>query len=88
MNREETAEAIKVMQYYVDGGDVGDRGPIRKVFVPVWSWNDDAGTYTIEKRSGECYAAINENGSVIQAHWLAEDIADGLKYIKIKWEEI
>ena len=86
MDREETAEAIKVMQHYADGGEVGDRGPMKHNTSPAWNWKDDPGLYTIEKRSGEGLASIFQDGSM-NVHLV------GYKHtspdaIKIKWEEI
>jgi len=43
MNIEETIEAIRVMQAYVDGKDIEILGPVRKwepVNCPRWAWGD------------------------------------------------
>ena len=44
MNREDTAKLIKVMQHYVDGGEVGlkhiffDKQDYGAVSTPTWDW--------------------------------------------------
>ena len=97
MNREETAEAIKVMEHYRDGGEVEyqdltdsewyDRNP------PIWDWIKYA--YRIKKSSGECWADITERGTIIGIGGsVPESVSTNCDYdgavlrTKIKWEEI
>lgn len=88
MNREETKEAIAVMQHYADGGDVESvslRG--NKIYQaasnPCWDWA--AGPYRIKRRSGECWAEVNSDSS-INVYRNQEFRGEG--FIKIRWEEI
>jgi hypothetical protein len=94
MNREQTADVIKVMEHYRDGGEVeakrlaaGDAGrweDYDSVNSGV-SWNWAEYDYRIKKRSGEGLAEIWKDGSMtVHAFGYARASA---KCIKIKWEE-
>ena len=65
MNRDETIEAIKVMQHFVDSGAVGitardgsvpQWGPIS----PGWNWVDY--NYYIKPKLIECWAVVDQDG--------------------------
>ena len=49
MNREETIEAIKVMQAFVDGKVINSLDAYESMTSPVWDWENDLGAYWIIK---------------------------------------
>ena len=59
MNREETAEAIKVMQEFMGGADglqiksSRARSDYRDTIMPSWNWNDDADMYRFKPKPRE-----------------------------------
>lgn len=66
MNREQTLQAIKVMQHYADGGEVearmrSERGAWGSLFMdgPRWDW--DSAEYRIQPKPLECWVVCDKD---------------------------
>lgn len=79
MNREQTKEAIKVMQHWADGGDCqgrmrpnGEWGPS---FDPAWDWFEY--DYRIKPKPLEGWATV-VNGCITTSLYQSKAFAEGL----------
>ena len=61
MNIDETKEAIKVMQAFVDGKEVTNTEN------PHWNWAGNLESYEIKPEPYECWISINEDGTINHA---------------------
>ena len=66
MNREETKEAIKVMQHFVDGGEVEFATPSDWAVIPSPSWNWNGYNYRIKNtpKKVKLYAYLDTLGKL------------------------
>lgn len=92
MNRKKTKEAIKVMQHYVDGGNVRRSYDVAKS--PYWNWGDDADAYQIvpnklKKMKIVAYMDPRDDGEVIfveeHSRRHHELVTDGWQRVEVEW---
>ena len=83
MNRDETIEAIKVMQHFADGGEV-DCGMIddarrgRSPTGPTWNWL--AATYYIKPKPVECWVVVDREGDAVYTSYYEDNAEQQLAH--------
>lgn len=93
MNKDQTKEAIKVMQAYVDGEEIevidrDDPNAEWKPYSDRFDWDFDCHKYRVKPKPLECFVVVSDGNEVIEFSTCKDSLAKYPERMIVKMREV